>query len=333
MAQIVVISRAGAASVPGDLAEEAGRHGEVVFVRRDRAPSREDAVGLLRVARVLACTNVTLPYLDPGLLDRLPDLRHVVLYATGHEHIDVSALARRGISLSTLPDYATNAVAEHALGLIFACATRVHLANDRSRGLAAADVSLRGVEITGRTLAVVGMGRIGTRLAHLARGLGIRVIGVDTDPAACARATAAGFTVRPLAAALTHADLVAVAAARVPGEPCVLGAAELARLPRDAFVVNVGRPALVDQAAVVAALSRGALRGYAVDDVCFDPSDARQAGLIAEGRILQSAHSAWWRDEVLARGAQMFGAALVAAAAGAPIHVVAPDDATLPAAG
>lgn len=321
--KVVVISRAGEASLPAAAVKALRVRHEVVFAQRHTAPSRAEAIRLLRGAHVLATTNVTLPALDSDLLDALPDLRHVVLYATGYEHLDLSALAARGIGVTTLPEYATNAVAEHALGLIFASATRVHLANEKARGRVRSDVSLRGVEITSRTLAVIGVGRIGTRLADLARGLGMRVVGVDTDPCAVAAARAAGIAMTDLPAALAEADLVAVCASTRPGRPAILAAPELARLHRDAFVVNVGRPVLVDQTAVRDALLTHRLRGYAVDEIAFDADDPIDRLLLAEGRIIQTAHSAWWRDEVLARGAVMFATAIQAAADGAPVDVLA----------
>ncbi len=332
MSQIVVLSRAGEASLPpASVKALRVRHG-VRFLQRHDAPTGEEAAELLAGATVLASTNATLPVLDDALLDRLPCLRHVVLYATGYEHLDIEGLAGRGITVTTLPEYATNAVAEHALALIFASATRIHLANDKARGRAPHHVSLRGVEISNRTLAIIGMGRIGRRLAQLAGGLGMNIIGVDIDPDAVASAAAARIRMVTHEAALREADLVALTASTIEGHFPILGACELALLHPDAFVVNVGRPVLADTDAVRDRLLARRLRGYAVDEVALDPGDPIDAVLMAEGRVLQSAHSAWWRDEVLARGAQMFAQAIQAAADGAPIHVVGPRDHALAAA-
>ncbi|GAA1780486.1 2-hydroxyacid dehydrogenase [Nostocoides veronense] len=322
MAKVVVLSRAGRASLPEAVLGALEVRHTVRFAQRHTAPERHEAASLLRDAEVLASTNVTLPVLDDGLLDQLPGLRHIVLYATGYEHLDLAGLAERGITVSTLPEYATNAVAEHALALLFASATRLHLAHDKAAGRAPFEVSLRGVEITSRTLAIIGLGRIGRRLARLASGLGMRVVGVDIDPAALAAAQADGIPTLGQAEALREADLVALTASTIEGHYPILDAGQLALLDKDAFVVNVGRPVLADADALRGALLAGRLRGYAVDEIVLDPHDPIDALLIAEGRVLQSAHSAWWRDEVLARGAQMFGRAIQAAADGAPIHVV-----------
>ncbi len=323
MARIVVLSRAGQDSLPAAAVKALQVQHDVRFVQCTFAPGADEAAELLADADVLASTNVTLPVLDAALLERLPRLRQVVLYATGYEHLDLSALTAAGVTVTTLPEYATNAVAEHALGLIFASATRVHLANDKARGRTPYEVSLRGVEVTKRTLAIVGTGRIGRRLAELARGLGMRVVGVDIDPAAAAAAAGEGIVMMSKDAALREADLVAICASTIAGTYPILAADDLAVLHPDVFVVNVGRPVLVDQDDVRTALLERALRGYAVDEIAFDPSQPLDALLLEEGRVLQTAHSAWWRDEVLARGAQMFATAIQSAADGAPIDVVA----------
>lgn len=86
------------------------------------------------------------------------------------------------------------------------------------------------------------------------------------------------------------------------------------------LLVNVARAALVDTAAAAAAVRSGALRGYAVDDDVLD-RDA-DGDLLAEGRVLQTGHSAWWRDETLERGRRMWGEHLLAAVTGAPLDTV-----------
>lgn len=278
---------------------------------------------MLRDADYLGATNVCLPRLDAALLDALPRLRGVVLYATGYDHLDVPMLRRRGVGLSVLPDYATIAVAEHAVALLLALATRLHLANDRSRGLARPGTSLRGIELAGSTLGVVGVGRIGTRVAALARGLGMRVVGHDIDPAAVARAGAGGVEMTGLADLLTRCDAVALTASHRLGRPPVLGPTAVASMRPGALLVNVGRPALVDTPSVLDALRSERLRGYAVDDVLVTPEDDQaDAALLSEGRLLQTGHSAWWRDDVLERGARMWGERLLGAVTDRPVDAV-----------
>lgn len=317
---VVVLSRAGARSLPAEHIDQVKQCADVEFVVRQDAPTADEAVRLLHSATVLATTNVTLPSLDDALLRRLPRLRSVVLYATGYEHVDLAALERHGVSLSVLPSYATSAVAEHALGLLLTLATRTHLANDKARGLVPRETSLRGVELGGRTLGIIGVGRIGVHLAGIATGLGMRVIGSDPDLRAREAAEQIGIEMTTTDDAIEHSSAIAVCARTEPDHPRILDAERVQRLRPGSLLVNVGRPALVDTEAVVAAVRAHRLRGYAVDDVVLDRE--AHADLMAEGRVLQTSHSAWWRDEVLERGAAHFGHALLAAVNGRPVDVV-----------
>jgi phosphoglycerate dehydrogenase-like enzyme len=317
---LVVISRRGRDSLPTDCWAELNRLADVREIRSDGPLSRIEAATVLADAELLGVTNLCLPPIDAELLDRLTRLRGIVLYATGYDHLDVPLLHSRGIELSVLPRYATTAVAEHAIAMLMALATRLHLANDRSRGECAPDVSLRGIELSGRTLGVIGVGRIGRRVARLARSLGMRVVATDIDPLAVLRARASGIRTGELAWVLARSDAVAVCASHRFGAGPLLGASDLVLMRKDALLVNVARAGLVDTDAAITAVRAGRLRGYAVDDTVVDP--ARDGDLLAEGRVLQTGHSAWWRDEVIERGARMWGERLIAAARGRPRDLV-----------
>lgn len=308
----------------GSIAEPAwARLAELAQVRIrecDRGPDREQAVALLRDTDVLGCTNRCLPPIDAALLSRLPRLRWLVLYATGYDHIDLELLRDHGVGLSVLPEYATTAVAEHALGMTLSLATRSHLAHDRARGLVPDDTSLRGVELHGRVAGVLGVGRIGRRVAHLAAGVGMKVLGCDIDPNAVFLARQLGIEMASQRDLLERSDAVILCASHARGAPPILGRDQIARMGPGSFVVNVARAALTDTEAAVEAVRIGRLRGFAIDDAVIDTT--RDGDLLTQGRILQTGHSAWWRDEVLARGARMFAESLIAAAAGRPINVV-----------
>ena len=122
---------------------------------------------------------------------------------------------------------------------------------------------------------------------------------------------------------LRRSHAVVLCASSVRGAPPVLGAATIGLLRRGALVVNVGRPQLVDSAALLAAVRNGRVAGFGVDEVVVgDGAPAAHRTLMSEGRVLQTGHSAWWRDEALERGAVMFERAVLAAALGRPVDVV-----------
>lgn len=316
MTSVAVLSRQGARTLASDDRQRLTRVADIRYHQLEHAPSRVEAAALLAGVDILAATNACLPTLDAALLDALPGLRAVVLYATGYDHLDVDLLASRGVGLCVLPDYATNAVAEHAIAMLMSMATRLHLAHDRSRGVAPPAASLRGVELAGRTMGVVGVGRIGTRVAQLGTALGMRVIGYDHAADAVDAARSSGIAMTARDRVLDAADALMLCASHRFGAPPIIGPPEVDALRPHVFVVNVARADLVDTQRAVAAIRTGRLRGYAVDDVVVDP--LVDGDLLAEGRVLQTAHSAWWRDEVLDRGRQMWADHLLAAIAGVP---------------
>ena len=320
MVTVAVLSRQGERSLTPHDTRRLAAAADVTYHLLAEAPEHTEVVRLLRGVEILAATNKCLPRLDAPLLDALPTLTGIVLYATGYDHVDVDLLESRGVGLSVLPDYATNAVAEHALGMVFSLATRSHLAHDRCRGLVGAQTSLRGIELAGRTMGVIGVGRIGTRVAQLGRALGMWVVGHDTSPRAAVEASAAGIPVAGLDRVIGDSDVVVLCASHAFGAAPLIGATQLQRMRPDALLVNVARAALVDTRAVAAAVRGGGLRGYAVDDEVISPD--RDGDLLTQGRILQTGHSAWWRDEVLDRGRQMWGEHVLAAVRGRPLDVV-----------
>lgn len=318
--RLLLLSRQGGASLPPAHLARLQQVADVRVHARDYAPTRAEATELLAGVDLLGTTNACLPALDEELLDAAPRLRGVVLYASGYDHLDVALLRGRGIGLSIVSDYATTAVAEHTMAMMFALATRLHLGNDRCRGIASSDVSLRGFELSGRTLGIVGMGRIGTRVARAAQAFGMQVIAADIDPVAAVRAELSGIATCELRDLLAAADVVSICASHRYGAPPLIGHHELKWMRPGALLINAATSALVDTRAAAEALRMRNLRGYAVDDQLDDR--ARYADLAREGRLLQTGHSAWWRDEVLRRGAELWGDRLIAAAVGKPVDTV-----------
>jgi phosphoglycerate dehydrogenase-like enzyme len=313
--EVLVLSSRGLDSLPEEARATLDASCRLRGLALDAPPTPAEAAKLLEKVQVLAATNRCVPLLDERLLDAAPQLRQVVQYSTGTDHIDRELFTGRGITLRTLPSYATIPVSETALALVLAMATRLHLAHDRSRGLADPKVSLRGVELAGRTLGVVGFGRIGQRVGDLAEAIGMNVVAHDLRHAQGGGASHSdnGTRLLPLDRLLDESDVVVVCASRRYGDAVLLGADESARMRPGSFLANVSRPELVDTQAVFAALRSHRLRGYGIDETVGDP--VKDADLLNEGRLVQTGHSAWWRDETLERGAQSWAEEIMLAVA------------------
>ena len=326
--RVTVVSVTGRAGLPPAAVASLEAVADLtVIARGERAGlDRDEAAELLAQADVVGLTPKVTPPMDAAMLARLPRLRAVALHATGTDLYDLGVFARARVALAILPSYCTNSVAEHALGLLLTLSRRLHLAHDKSRGLVPASTSVRGFELAGRTLGLVGFGRIGTRIAALAKAFGMRV--VATDPRGVADPEVQEL---PLSQLLRRSDAVVVACSRHQSDPPVLGEVELGLLRAGSVLIVVSRAATVDTEAALALVRSHHLRGYAVDDVVVDPD--RGADLLVEGRVVQTGHCAWWSDEVLERGARQWVEALHALVTGGTAHFAVEPPSEWPAFG
>ncbi len=260
--------------------------------------------------------------IDASWLDRLPRLKGIAVFATGVDYIDMDYLHRKGIALSHLPEYSTESVAEHALGLILTMARRIHLSQDRVRGRVPPGTSVLGWELHGRTIGLIGLGRIGSRVAELCRVFGMRVLGYDP------KRRVEGIINVSMEELLASSDVVSLHFPAQWQGAAAFGEDELAMMKPGATLINVSRCALVDPVAVVEAIREGTLRGYAVDDIFpIGESNELARRQIEEGRILQTGHTAWYSQEVIQRGYDTWIDNLIGLATGRPRNLVEPTKA------
>jgi phosphoglycerate dehydrogenase-like enzyme len=311
---IVVITAKGRGTFTEQQAAKLESTAEVQFDKALEALSADEIVARLNGADYAGLTPRSVQAIDASWLERLPRLRGIAVFATGVDYIDMSYLQHKGIVLSHLPEYSTESVAEHALGLMLTMSRRIHLSQDRVRGRVPAGTSVLGWELAGRTIGIIGLGRIGSRVA---RAFGMRVLGYDP------KRTIEGIPHVGMEELLASSDVVSLHFPAVWQGEAKFGEQELAGMKPGATLINVSRCALVDPVAVVHAIKAGLLRGYAVDDIFpHDPSNVLAQQYIAEGRILQTGHTAWYSQEVIQRGYDTWIDNLVALAKGKPQNVV-----------
>jgi phosphoglycerate dehydrogenase-like enzyme len=208
-----------------------------------------------------------------GLIENAPRLRFIQSISSGTDQYDKPALAARGVRLASAAGVNARAVAEHAMGLILALARRLPEGRDNQarkhwRGMIG-DLAHREDELGGKTLAIVGLGRIGGRLARLAKAFDMTVIGFRRDPGLGAGDADAVYTLAELKDQLPAADFVALTCPLTPETARMIDAGALSAMKRSAFLVNVARGGCVDEPALLAALNEGRIAGAALD--CTDP--------------------------------------------------------------
>lgn len=200
-----------------------------------------------------------------------PRLKVVAKHGAGLDNIDCAAAARRGVPVIYTPGANSNAVAEHTLGLLLALARNTSRAEAALRGARPyRREQFLGVELAGKTLGVVGIGRIGARVARKAHGLEMRVLAYDpyVDRAAYRGPAAFADTLEHLLAA---ADFVTLHVPLTGATRRLIDAGALARLKPGARLINTSRGEVIDEAALADALHAGTLAGAALDVFAEEP--------------------------------------------------------------
>jgi D-3-phosphoglycerate dehydrogenase len=262
--------------------------------------------------------------LSAAAIDAAPRLELIVVHGVGHDPVDVTRAAARGIVVCNTPVASTWSVAEHAIALLLALARQTPAADQAVRAEAFdARYTLRLTELRGRTLGVVGCGRIGRATARIARaGLGMRVCGYapSVDPERLRR-----LRIEPCASLdelLARADAVSLHLPLRPETRGLIGRAELGRMKPGAFFVNTARGALVDQAALADALAGGRLGGAGLDVFTREPVPADDP-LLSLPNVVLSPHIAGASDRAMEMTALAVAAAILQVARGRrPRHLI-----------
>jgi D-3-phosphoglycerate dehydrogenase len=226
-------------------------------------------------------------------LGRLPALKVVATCSVGYDHVDLDAAAERGIWVCNVPDYCVEEMADSSVALLLALLRGV-VVLDRSLRAGAWDHTVAGPLHTfrGTKFAVIGFGRIGREVAKKALALGFEVWAVDPH-VPDDEIAATGARPAPLDEALEGCQAFSLHSLLTPETRGLIGVAELARMPRGAFLVDTSRAALVDFDAVLAALDSGQLAGAAFDVLPVEPPSA-DAPAPERPTLIVNPHAAWY---------------------------------------
>jgi D-3-phosphoglycerate dehydrogenase / 2-oxoglutarate reductase len=234
---------------------------------------------------------------DAALIGRLEGCRVLARCGVGYDNIDVAAAQARGIAVTYVPSYGAQDVAEHAIALMLACARRL-AASDRAVQ-SGGWPSFAGLgpmrRLAGRTLGLVGYGRIAREVAARARGLRLHVIAHDpnVDPTAGA---ALDVRLMPLQDMLAAADFVSLHVPLGPATRHLIDDVALSAMRPDAYLINTSRGAVVDQDALVRALDAGRIGGAALDVLEREPAPAG-AAILGRLNVMIPPHSAAYTQE------------------------------------
>jgi phosphoglycerate dehydrogenase-like enzyme len=259
-----------------------------VSVYAGRADTREELLQRLAGAEVVINVRAYTQF-DEALFAALPGLRMVAIFGVGTDNFDLDAASRQGVVVANCPGVNARSVAEHAIALMFAAA----------RTLPAYDRDVRaglwrhheGVELEGKTLGVIGLGNIGRRVAQMGAGIGMRVLAWSPreDPQ---RAAASRATLVDLDRLFGESDVVQVCIALSDRTRGLVGERELRLMRPGAILVNTARGAIVDDAALLAALSERRIRAAALDVFAEEPLPGGSP-FVSLDNVLLTPHAGW----------------------------------------
>jgi glyoxylate reductase len=260
---------------------------------------------------------------DGALLEAAPRLRVVANHAVGYDNVDVAAATERGIVVTNTPDVLTDATADFTFALILAAARRLGEGEvlARSGGWTGwAPDQLLGQSIAGRTLGIIGFGRIGQAVARRAAGFDMDVV-----YSAPREVRSAGATRRvELGELLAVSDVVTLHCPLTPATRHIIDGDALARMKPSAVLVNTARGPCVDEGALAAALERGTIAAAGLD--VFEKEPSIHPGLVASRKVVLAPHLGSATLEARGGMARLCAEAVAAVLAGRrPAHPVNPE--------
>ena len=203
--------------------------------------------------------------LDETVLVQFPKVRAIVTRSTGYDHIDLIACRARGITVSNVPAYGEATVAEYTFALLLSLSRKIYLGFHQVRESGSFSVTnLRGFDLEGKTLGIVGTGRIGRHVARIARGFGLKVIAHDAHPDQ-QFAGSLGMTYQSLAELLGQSDIVTLHIPALPETEHLLNTKTFSQMKRGSILVNTSRGSVIETQALVVALQSGQVGGAALD--------------------------------------------------------------------
>ncbi|HLJ16805.1 MAG TPA: D-2-hydroxyacid dehydrogenase [Bryobacteraceae bacterium] len=238
--------------------------------------------------------------LSADTLRQLPQLRYIGVLATGYDIIDMEAAYEQGITVTNVPTYGTASVAQFTIAMLLelchhiGCHSEAVRAGEWSRSQDWSFWKTPLVELSGKTMGIVGFGRIGRQTANIAHALGLRVIATDAAPQNAPEWP--DFRWLSLEELLAESDVVSLHSPLFPETAGMINARTLARMKPSAFLINTSRGPLIVEEDLAAALNRGKLAGAALDVLSLEPPPPGNPLFGAKNCII-TPHIAWATKE------------------------------------
>ena len=286
--KIVILD--GRALNPGDLSYDCIKQfGEVTLY--ERTDTKEDTIARIGDSEIVLVNKVPI---TQDVLDACPNIKLICVQATGYNIVDCDACARKGIPVTNVPSYGTAAVAQFTIALILELCHQVGIHNesvhngDWVKSTNFCYWLTPQMELGGKTLGILGFGRIGREVGKLGKAFGMKVIAYNRSQ--CDEGREIGEYV-DLDTLFAQSDILTLHCPLFPETEKIINAENIAKMKDGAMLINTSRGGLLDEEAVAQALNTGKLRGAAVDVVSQEPMASGNP--LLNSRCIITPHIAW----------------------------------------
>ena len=202
--------------------------------------------------------------LSADLLKKLPKLKYISTRSTGFDHIDLEYCKKNNIQVSNVPEYGSNTVAEHTFALILSLTRKIYQSVNQAKQLNFDHSQIRGTDLYGKTLGIIGLGKIGLNVLRIAKGFGMKVL-VTTKTEDQKLAIRFDFQYRKLDDLLAQSDVVSLHLPLSNGTQHMINKNNIQKLKKGSYLINTARGGLIETGAIVEGLNMNILAGVALD--------------------------------------------------------------------
>jgi len=202
--------------------------------------------------------------LDKTVLEKLPNLKLIVTRSTGYDHIDMEYTKAHSITVCNVPEYGSHTVAEHTFALILTLTRKINKSIHQVRHLEFDHQNLTGVDIYGKTLGIIGLGKIGMNVLHIAKGFGMNVQAYGRHPDA-ALAAKEGFTYVDLDTLLQTSDVITLHVPYSKETHHIINCENVFKIKKGAYLINTARGGLIETQAIIEGLQKDLFGGVGLD--------------------------------------------------------------------
>jgi len=237
---------------------------------------------------------------NQAVIESLPHLRAVATRSTGYDHIDLDACRTSSIAVMNVPSYGENTVAEHTFALILALSRQVHRSYARGKRGDYSIEGLMGFDLAGKTLGVIGTGRIGLHVIRIAKGFGMHVLACDPHTDGFL-SEVLHFRYAPLDEVLAGSDIVTVHVPLVPATAHLINRENIGRFRKGSLLINTSRGGVIENEAIIRGLDYGILAGAGLDVLEGEEHIAEEAQCLHGGCDEETARHAAENRDLLSR--------------------------------